>query len=203
MAITFGELKLYISRRIPISICFRDGYYDDYILISDIPAGKYDDLYVYGIGTVDVEFPLDVYKRPAVTLTEDRISSKEVCFECGLEIVLQEQPRSVHRKDEQMLRFVDLREYLQIGMNFSIVMREDWSAEFYTWKKDIPEQYNDFYVYGIGMDDVSKEDVYFKNMEYDRIKNTHAAKAITIVLSKKPREDIKGYDKCGNTCKEN
>ena len=203
MAITFGELKRYISRRIPISICFRDGYYDDYILISDIPTGKYDDLYVYGIGTVDVEFPLDVYKRPAVTLTEDRIPSKEVCFECGLEIVLQERPRFIHRKDEQMLRFVDLREYLQIGMNFSVVMREDWSAEFYTWKKDIPEQYNNFYDYGIGMDDVSKEDVYFKNMEYDRIKDTKAAKAITLVLSESPREDIEGYDKCGNTCKEN
>ena len=87
MAITFEELKPYISRRIPISICFRDGYYDDYILISDIPEDKYDDLYVYGIGTADVEFTLDVYKRPAVTLTEDRISSKDVCFECGREIV--------------------------------------------------------------------------------------------------------------------
>ena len=45
------------------------------------------------------------------------------------------------------------------------------------------------------MDDVSKEDVYFKNMEYERIKDTKAAKAITIVLSENPREDIKGYEK--------
>lgn len=29
---------------------------------------------MYGIGTIDVEFSLDVYKRPAVTL--ERISSK-------------------------------------------------------------------------------------------------------------------------------
>lgn len=195
MAITFGELKQYISRRIPISICFRDGYYDDYILISDIPTGKYDDLYVYGIGKRDVEFPLDVYKRQAVTLTEDRISSKEVRFECGLEIVLQEQPRYVYREDVRQLRFADIRRYLQIGMNFSVVMREDWSAEFYTWKKDIPEKYNDLYIYGIGMEDVSKEDIYFKDMEYDRIKDTQTAKAITIVLSQNPREDIEGYDK--------
>ncbi len=55
--------------------------------------------------------------------------------------------------------FVDLREYLQIGMNFFVVMREDWSAEYFTWKKDIPEQYNSLFVYGIGMEDVSKEDV--------------------------------------------
>ena len=203
MAITFGELKQYISRRIPISICFRDGCYDNYILISDIPTGKYENMYVYGIGTRDVEFPLDVYKRPSVALTEDSISVKEVCFECGLEIVLQEQPRYVHRVDVRRLYFADLREYLQIGMNFSVAMREDWSAEFYTWKKDIPEKYNDLYIYGIGMEDVSKEDIHFKDMEYDRIKDTQAAKAITIVLSQNPREDIEGYDKCGNTCKEN
>lgn len=190
MAITFGELKQYISRRIPISICFRDGYYDNYILISDIPEAKYDDFYVYGVGTRDVEFPLDVYKRPAVALTEYIIPAKEVCFECGLEIVLQEQPRYVHRVDARQLCFADLREYLQIGMNFSIVMREDWSAEFYTWKKDIPDQYNNLFVYGIGMEDVSKEDVYFKDMEYDRIRDTQAAKAITVVLAQKPREDI-------------
>lgn len=190
MAITFGELKQYISRRIPISICFKDGGYDNYILISDIPTGKYDGLYVYGVGTRDVEFPLDVYKRPAVALTEDRIPFKEVCYECGLEIVLQEQPRYVHRVDARQLYFADLREYLQIGINFSVVMREDWSAEFYTWKKDIPDQYDDLFVYGIGMEDVSKEDVYLKNMEYDRIKDTQAAKAITVVLAQNPREDI-------------
>lgn len=190
MAITFGELKQYISRRIPISICFRDGHYDNYILISDIHAGKYDNLYVYGVGTRDVEFPLDVYKRPAVALTEESISAKEVCFERGLEIVLQEQPRYVHRVDAKQLYFADLREYLQIGMNFSIVMREDWSAEYFTWKKDIPEQYNSLFVYGIGMEDVSKEDVYFKDMEYDRIRDTQAAKAITVVLAQNPREDM-------------
>ena len=44
-------------------------------------------------------------------------------------------------------------------MNFFVVMREDWSAEYFTWKKDIPEQYNSLFVYGIGMEDVSKEDV--------------------------------------------
>ena len=69
-------------------------------------------------------------------------------------------------------------------------MREDWSAEFYAWEKDIPDQYDDLFVYGIGMEAVSKEDVYFKDMEYDRIKDTQAAKAITVVLAQNPREDI-------------
>ena len=30
--------------------CFEDGYYQDYLMVSDIPAENYKDLYVYGIG---------------------------------------------------------------------------------------------------------------------------------------------------------
>lgn len=40
------------------------------------------------------------------------------------------------------------------------------------------------------MEDVSKEDVYFKDKEYDRIRDTQAAKAITVVLAQNPREDM-------------
>lgn len=36
-------------------------HYDNYTLVSDIPEGKYDDFYVYGVGMIDVEFPLDAY----------------------------------------------------------------------------------------------------------------------------------------------
>ena len=43
MAIQFKELKKYISRVTRISICFRDGHYDNYLMISDIPDGKYDE----------------------------------------------------------------------------------------------------------------------------------------------------------------
>lgn len=50
MAITFKELKQYISRTARISICFSDGHYDNYTMISDIEEGRYDDMYVYGIG---------------------------------------------------------------------------------------------------------------------------------------------------------
>ena len=83
-----------------------------------------------------------------------------------LEIVLQDEPRNILRHDEQALRFCDVREYLQIGMNFSVVMREDWSEEHYTWKSEIPEQYDDLYVYGIGIED-SEE---LREAEYARIK---------------------------------
>lgn len=39
MAIKFKELKQYISRVVRISVCYRDGHYDNYSLISDIPGG--------------------------------------------------------------------------------------------------------------------------------------------------------------------
>ena len=37
---------------------------DNYTLVSDILVGKYDNLYIYGIGMIDVEFPMDVYTKP-------------------------------------------------------------------------------------------------------------------------------------------
>ena len=40
-------------------------HYDNYTLVSDIPEGKYDDFYVYGVGMIDVEFPLDAYDDPS------------------------------------------------------------------------------------------------------------------------------------------
>ena len=64
MAIKFGELKKYLSRVTRLSICFTSGHYDNYLLVSDIPEGKYDDMYVYGVGMTDVEFPLDEYSTP-------------------------------------------------------------------------------------------------------------------------------------------
>lgn len=51
MAITFRELKQYISRTVRVSICFRDGQYENYTMVSDISGEQYDDLYVHGINT--------------------------------------------------------------------------------------------------------------------------------------------------------
>ena len=50
MAIQFKEIRQYLARNARLSICFEDGYYQDYLMISDIPTEKYKDLYVYGIG---------------------------------------------------------------------------------------------------------------------------------------------------------
>lgn len=64
MAIQFKEIRQYLARNTRLSICFEDGCYHDYLMISDIPAEKYKDLYVYGIGMMDVEFSKDIYTFP-------------------------------------------------------------------------------------------------------------------------------------------
>lgn len=57
MAIKFEELRKYVARNVRLSICFEDGYYHDYLMMSDIPEQKYAGFYIYGVGMVDVEFP--------------------------------------------------------------------------------------------------------------------------------------------------
>lgn len=50
VAIQFKEIRQYLARNARLSICFEDGIYQDYLMVSDILAEKYKDLYVYGIG---------------------------------------------------------------------------------------------------------------------------------------------------------
>lgn len=188
MAITFKELKQYISRVVRISVCFIDGHYENYTLVSDIPDGKYDNLYIYGIGMIDVEFPRDVYAKPQRENTKT-VSLKDDFMGCGLEIVVQEEPRDdIERHDNQRLCFGDLRNYLQIGRNFSVVRREDWSSEEYEWRKDIPEEYDSLYVYGIGLEDNRREVI---NPQYENIRDSYLTKQMVIVLSEEARKDIK------------
>lgn len=189
MAITFRELKSYISRTVRISICFEDGHYDNYTMISDIVDDRYDDLYVFGVGMVDVEFPNDVYKRPSVNLSECFSSKDGYDLRCGLEIVLQKEPRDALRLDEQTLHFQDLRTYLQIGRHFSVVMKEDWTSTYYEWKRDISKEIDDLYVYGIGIEELPHE-LKPKNFRYPDLTDTTLMKQMVIVLAKKPREDL-------------
>lgn len=56
MAIKFEELRKYVARNVRLSICLEDGYYHDYLMMSDIPEQKYAGFYIYGVGMVDVEF---------------------------------------------------------------------------------------------------------------------------------------------------
>lgn len=143
-----------MARNTRLSICFEDGYYQDYLMVSDIPTEKYKDLYVYGIGMVDVEFSKDIYISPQnLDDTNSSIKIKECTFEPAIEIVLRETPRDIERKAEEVLLFKDIKSYLQIGRNFAVVNREDWSYMLYEWKRDIPDEYDDKFVFGIGMED--------------------------------------------------
>lgn len=184
MAIKFGELKKYLSRVVRLSICFEDGHYDNFTMVSDIPDGKYDDLYVYGIGMVDVEFPLDVYSEPKGV--PRRTSLEEGYFlGCGLEIVVSEEARNIERSNEKELIFEDLRDYLQIGKNFSVVTKEGWKEENYEWRREIPEKYNRMYVYGIGIEDELQG---LLKILKSGIIDSALAKKMRIVVSERPRD---------------
>lgn len=183
MAIKFEEIKKYLARNVRLSICFEDGHYHNYLMVSDIPDLKYDRLYVYGIGMIDVEFSKDVYSHPQ---EPDGVvmSSRDDTLEPAIEIVLHEKPREIERSTDEDLVFRDLRSYLQIGRHFSVVNREEWSYELYEYRNDIPEKYDNMYVYGIGMEDNPTIEESLRELEY----GTYLKKRMAIVLSDKPRE---------------
>ena len=184
MAIKFKEIKKYLSRVEKVSICFEDGHYDNYMLPSDIPEGKYDELYIFGVGMADVEFPMDVYNEPKEF--PQRISLKEgFTLGCSLEIVVHEEPRDINREQENVLTFGDLRNYLQIGRNFAIVTKEDWAEECYEWRHEISEDYDGMYVYGIGLVDNLDE---IRKVTHPCLLDSLMNKKMKIVLSEMPRD---------------
>lgn len=190
MAIQFMEIRQYLARNVRLSICFEDGYYHDYLMVSDIPDEKYKDLYVYGVGMVDVEFSRDIYAAP-VDMEGVVISTKDDAIKPAIEIVLHNDPRNIERKAEEALLFKDLKPYLQTGRNFAVVNREDWSYEFYEYRNEIPDNYDEMFVYGIGMEDNPDEtdtDI-LKSLE-KRKYDSHLNKRMVIVLSKTARADI-------------
>lgn len=77
----FKDVKRYIAVcAAPLSICMKETLdYENYWEIGDIPDGKYDELYLYGIGQIQSEF----YDR--------RRDEKLFCY-C-IEIVLSKTPR--------------------------------------------------------------------------------------------------------------
>ena len=182
MIVRFEEIKNYIARNVKVSICFEDGYYHDYLMISDIPKGKYDHLYVYGIGMIDVEFSNDVYIVPAQS-GEAVITSKDINLKPAIEIVLSEKPRPIKRSNDKELLFRDLKPYLQNGRNFAVVKREDWSSEIYELRRDIPEKYDNMHVYGIGMEDHPWVEEYWRDVDYE----TMHKKRMVIVLSEQSK----------------
>ncbi|MGN9020022.1 hypothetical protein ACTNBM_13380 [Lachnospiraceae bacterium HCP1S3_C3] len=151
MAIQFKEIRQYLARNARLSICFENGYYYDYLMVSDIPIERYGDLYLYGLGAATVEFSQDVYAPPK-NLEEMAAFTKDDALKPAIEIVLHEAPRPIERKAESALLFGDIRPYLEIDRNYAIVKREDWSYKLYEHRNDISADYNDMFVYGVDMD---------------------------------------------------
>lgn len=190
MAIQFKEIRQYLARNAKLSICFEDGYYHNYLMISDIPAEKYKDLYVYGVGMIDVEFSMDIYVSPK-DLDGVITSTNDDTLEPAIEIVLHEAPRDIERKAEDVLLFKDIKPYLQRGRNFAIVNREDWSYKFLEYRREIPDDYDNMFVYGIGMENNTDErDKDLIKIFEKRKLDSYLNKRMVIVLSNTARTDI-------------
>ena len=87
--------------------------------------------------------------------------------------------------------FKDIKPYLQIGRNFAVVNREDWSYKLYEYRNDIPGNYDDMFVYGIGMEGNSDEsDKNIIKMLEKRKYDSYLNKRMVIVLSNTARADI-------------
>ena len=87
--------------------------------------------------------------------------------------------------------FKDIKPYLQIGRNFAVVNREDWSYKLYEYRNDIPSDYDDMFVYGIGMEDnFDESDKNIIKALEKRKYDSYLNKRMVIVLSNTARSDI-------------
>lgn len=87
----FKELKKYVSTIDRLSICIKETMqYENYRYMRMVPD-KYDDLYVYGIGMIDSEFPIE--GEPDISAVKgNEIGNGQYLGKC-MEIMLSEQPR--------------------------------------------------------------------------------------------------------------
>ena len=74
---------------------------------------------------------MDVYSAPPQLEGEVMVTKDDYCMEPTIELILTKEPRDIEceRSTDKGILFCDLKPYLQIGKNFSIVNREDWSYE--------------------------------------------------------------------------
>ena len=119
------------------------------------------------------------------------VSTNDDTIEPAIEIVLHENSREIERKAEDVLLFKDIKPYLQIGRNFAVVNREDWSYRLYEYRNEIPASYDDMFVYGIGMEDnLEESDKNIAKVLEKRKFDSCLNKRMVIVLSNTARTDI-------------
>ena len=92
-------------------------HYDNYTLVSDITEGKYDDFYVYGVGMIDVEFPLDAYLAEVVLEwpVQECIEIEGVKY--LLAHAMTTHPHKAYRDDYYMWGEGDEQEFLKNGID--------------------------------------------------------------------------------------
>lgn len=97
------------------------------------------------------------------------------------------------------MRFKELRKYISVIDKVSVCMCETLQYENYYYMEQVPEKYNEFYVYGIGMIDsefdvVDAAPIEVKGNEVG--KDKFLSKCIEIMLSEKPREEFDDEGRC-------
>ena len=87
----FKELKPYISKIDRLSVCMKETMrHENYQCLRFVPD-KYDEFFVYGIGMIDSEFPIE--GEPNVfEVKGNEIGNGQYLGKC-MEIMLSEQPR--------------------------------------------------------------------------------------------------------------
>ena len=88
----FKEIRKYISNIDRVSICDKDSLtYKNFQYISDVPE-SYDEMYLYGIGRIESEFPANKAIDAAVKQGVDPTSDEVIYVQC-IEIMLSKEPR--------------------------------------------------------------------------------------------------------------
>ena len=88
----FTEIRKYISNIDRVSICDKDTLsYENYQFISEVPE-SYDEMYLYGIGRIESEFPANKAIDAAVKQGVDPTSDEIIYAQC-IEIMLSKEPR--------------------------------------------------------------------------------------------------------------
>lgn len=95
------------------------------------------------------------------------------------------------------MRFNELRKYISVIDKVSICMRESLQYENFYYMEQVPEKYDEYYVYGIGLieSEFNIADAAPIEVNGNEVgKNKFLSKCIEIMLSEKPREEF--TDEC-------
>lgn len=97
------------------------------------------------------------------------------------------------------IKFKDLRKYISVIDRVSICMRETLNYDNYRFIGNVPDKYNDYYVYGIGIIDseFSIEEAFLMEFKDKEVGNgMFISKCIEIMLSEKPKEEFPSEGTC-------